>query len=64
MSDLDIILDKTERSMGRRQIQAGHALMVVMVREIGWPIGDVWSALTVPERYRNAGCCQGVLDAR
>ncbi|MCC3272467.1 SRPBCC domain-containing protein [Arthrobacter zhangbolii] len=50
MSDLDIILDKTERSMGRRQIQAGHALMVVMVREIGWPIGDVWSALTVPER--------------
>ena len=50
MSDLDMILRKTERSLGRRQIQAGHALMVVMVRQIGHPIGEVWSALSEPAR--------------
>ena len=48
MSDLDMILEKTERSLGRRQIQAGHALMVVMGRGIAHPIGEVWSALTDP----------------
>ncbi|MCC3275127.1 MULTISPECIES: SRPBCC domain-containing protein [unclassified Arthrobacter] len=50
MSDLDTILRRTERSLGRRQIQAGHALMVVMARDIGHPIGEVWSALAEPDR--------------
>ncbi|MCQ1945836.1 MULTISPECIES: SRPBCC domain-containing protein [unclassified Arthrobacter] len=50
MSDLDIILEKTVRSYGRRQIQAGHALMIVMARDIPYPIGEVWSALADPER--------------
>ena len=50
MSDLDTILRKTERSLGRRQIQAGHALMVVMGRTIGQPVGEVWSALAEPAR--------------
>lgn len=48
MSDLDTILRRTERSLGRRQIQAGHALMVVMGRDIGHPVGEVWSALAEP----------------
>lgn len=50
MSDLDIILEKTERSFGRRQIQAGHALMIVMSRSFRHPIGEVWSAVTDPDR--------------
>ncbi|MCQ1949028.1 MULTISPECIES: SRPBCC domain-containing protein [Arthrobacter] len=52
MSDLDIILEKTVRSYGRRQIQAGHALMIVMERDIPHPIGEVWSALADPEQLR------------
>ncbi|UWX96706.1 SRPBCC domain-containing protein [Arthrobacter zhaoxinii] len=50
MSDLDMILEKTVRSYGRRQIQAGHALMIVLARDIPFPIGDVWSAVADPER--------------
>ncbi|WP_104101962.1 SRPBCC domain-containing protein [Arthrobacter sp. 08Y14] len=39
----------TERTFGRRQIQAGHALMMVVGRIIPYPIGEVWAALTEPD---------------
>ncbi|MDN3481147.1 SRPBCC domain-containing protein [Arthrobacter sp. APC 3897] len=39
----------TERTFGRRQIQAGHALMMVLGRTIDHPIGEVWAALTDPD---------------
>lgn len=39
----------TERTFGRRQIQAGHALMMVVGRTIPHPIGEVWTALTDPD---------------
>lgn len=50
MSELDALLSETERSFGLRQIQAGHARMLVIGRELGHPIGEVWSALSDPQR--------------
>ena len=49
MPDPEAILAATERSFGRRQIQAGHALMVVIGRDFQHPIGEVWEALSNPE---------------
>ncbi|GAA1910085.1 hypothetical protein GCM10009688_13550 [Arthrobacter gandavensis] len=50
MSELDVLLAETERSFGLRQIQAGHARMLVIGRDLQQPIGEVWSALTEPSR--------------
>lgn len=49
MSQLDVLLSETERSFGLRQIQAGHARMLVMVRQLQHPIGEVWAAVSDPE---------------
>ena len=54
MSEPDSATTATERSFGRRQIQAGHALMMVLTRTIPHPIGEVWDAISDPdalERY-------------
>jgi uncharacterized protein YndB with AHSA1/START domain len=51
MSELDAILSQTERSFGLRQIQAGHARMLVIGRSLPQPIGEVWNALTDPARF-------------
>lgn len=48
MSELDVDLSETERSFGLRQIQAGHARMLVIGRVLPQPIGAVWNALTDP----------------
>lgn len=50
MSELDVLLSETERSFGLRQIQAGHARMLVIGRDLNQPIGEVWSALSDPAR--------------
>ena len=50
MSELDVELSETERSFGLRQIQAGHARMLVIGRCLPQPIGEVWNALTDPVR--------------
>jgi len=50
MSELDVLLSETERSFGLRQIQAGHARMLVIGRDLRQPIGEVWSALSDPSR--------------
>ncbi|MCC9197000.1 SRPBCC domain-containing protein [Arthrobacter sp. zg-Y820] len=49
MSEADSAFVPTERTFGRRQIQAGHALMMVISRTIPHPIGEVWAAITDPE---------------
>lgn len=54
MSEPDFATASTERTFGRRQIQAGHALMMVLTRPIHYPIEEVWSAISDPdslERY-------------
>jgi len=50
MSELDVLLSETERSFGLRQIQAGHARMLVIGRDLRQPIGEVWNALSDPAR--------------
>lgn len=50
MSELEVDLSQTERSFGLRQIQAGHARMLVIGRYLSQPIGEVWNALTDPDR--------------
>lgn len=50
MSELDALLSETERSFGLRQIQAGHARMLVIGRDLHQPIGEVWNALSEPAR--------------
>lgn len=50
MSELDVLLSETERSFGLRQIQAGHARMLVIGRDLHQPIGEVWNALSDPVR--------------
>lgn len=49
MSDLNPALTGTERTFGLRQIQAGHALMMVLSRELPFPIGEVWAAVSEPD---------------
>ncbi len=39
----------TERTFGRRQIQAGHALMMVIGRTLPHPIDEVWAGMTQPD---------------
>ena len=50
MSEMDVLLSETERSFGLRQIQAGHARMLVIGRDVNQPIGEVWNALSDPAR--------------
>lgn len=49
MYDPDSALGPTERTFGRRQIQAGHALMMALSRTIPHPIGEVWAAVSDPD---------------
>lgn len=49
MSDPDPVLESTGRTFGRRQIQAGHALMLALSRTIPHPIGEVWTAVSEPD---------------
>lgn len=49
MSEADSALAHTERTFGRRQIQAGHALMMAISRSIPHPIGEVWTAIADPD---------------
>ena len=54
MSEPDSATTATERRFGRRQIQAGHALMMVLTRTIAHPVEEVWTAISDPdalERY-------------
>ena len=46
MPEPDSALARTERTFGRRQIQAGHALMLVLTRTLPYPIGEVWRAVS------------------
>ena len=50
MSEANSWVPTTERTFGRRQIQSGHALMMMITRTIPHPIGEVWAALTDPDR--------------
>ncbi|WAP52323.1 SRPBCC domain-containing protein [Arthrobacter sp. ATA002] len=50
MSEAKSVPAQTERSFGRRQIQAGHALMMMISRTIPHPITEVWAAITDPAR--------------
>lgn len=43
-------VDLTERELGRRTIGAGDAHSAIMRRVYPAPIGEVWSAITDPER--------------
>lgn len=49
MFDSDSAAGATERTFGRRQIQAGHALMMALSRRIPHPIGSVWAAVSDPD---------------
>lgn len=53
MSEAKSALAQTERTFGRRQIQAGHALMMMISRTIPHPIGEVWVAVTDPDRLEH-----------
>lgn len=50
MPELEVKLNETERGFGLRQIHAGHAVMLVIGRTLPYPIEEIWSALTNPER--------------
>ena len=49
MLEPDSAAVSTGRTFGRRQIQAGHALMMIIDRTIPHPIGEVWGALSEPD---------------
>ena len=51
-----------ERTFGRRQIQAGHALMLMLTRTLPHPIGEVWAAVSDPDSLgRYVGLPEGDL---